>query len=171
MAVNLWELKWHSHESQVSSVQSRLPQWAGIKQTGATVLPEAMRQEHCSLEPVISGSVPLGCQTLSRTHSSLLQGRQMLSGLQKGIFQLNVWRNLPTVSMPMDIYQPISEVMRCPGHWFNRHLLNAFYVLGLALEKTEVNKAQARNSRSSQFNEEAEQETNRLLYTKQPKFI
>ena len=38
MAANLWELKWHSHESQVSSVQSRLPQWTGIKQTGAVVL-------------------------------------------------------------------------------------------------------------------------------------
>lgn len=57
MAANLWELEWHSRESQVSPVQSRLLQRAGIKQTGAMALPEAVRQERCSLEPAISGTM------------------------------------------------------------------------------------------------------------------
>lgn len=62
-----------------------------------------MRQEHCSLEPVISGSVPRRSRMLSRTQGSLLQGRQMLFGLQRGIFELNIWRYLPTVGMSGDM--------------------------------------------------------------------
>lgn len=143
MAANLWELKWHSHESQVSSVQSRLPQWAGIKQTGAIVLSKAMKQEHCSLEPVISGSMPLRSRTLSRTQGSLLQGRQMLFGLQRGVFKLNIWRYLPTISMSGDMPASLGSY-ELPRTLIQQTALEHFLHSRLSSREMEISKAHPR---------------------------
>lgn len=156
MAANLWELEWHSRESQVSSVQSRLPQRAGIKQTGSIALPKAVRQECCSLEPEIFSTMSLEAGCCSSTHSSLLQGRQMLSSLQRDIFQLNIWRNLSTVSMSRDDMpaKPSTLIQHIEAH-----LLRSPYVLALVWgpRETQMSKAQSKNSRSSQLSGEAEQ--------------
>lgn len=124
MAANSWELKWHSHESQVSSVQSRLPQWAEIKQTGAIVPPRAMRQEHHFLEAMISGNVPLTCRTLFQAghiahccradRCSLICREAYFSFMSARIYQRSACPG---------IYQPISRVMSCPARGFNKHLL------------------------------------------------
>lgn len=134
MAANLWELEWHSRESQVSSAQSRLPQRAGIKQTGAIALPAAVRQECCSLEPEISGTMSpeAGCCSSHIAHCcragrcSLVCKEAYFSWLSGGIY--------PQSACPGMICQP------SPAHWFNT-LKHIYWVLPMfwpwceALEK------------------------------------
>lgn len=119
MAANLWELQWHSHESQVSTVQSRLPQWAGIKQTRAIVLREAARPECCSLEPVISGTVLLEAGHCSGLTAHCCRADRCSLVCREANFSL----------ISAGIYQQPVCAGRCqsgPAHWFNTHPVSAF---------------------------------------------
>lgn len=82
----------------------------------------------------------------------------MLSDLQRGVFQFNVCKNLPTLSMSRNL-PAILRGYELRSTWIQHTFTDVPYVLDIVLGSREVekNNTQSRHSKSSRFSGEAKQ--------------